>query len=719
MGKIEIEIVQCSNLAAPGPSFVTISVEKTKETTRSIPHTFSPVFDQRFTFDILSPAESLVRLKVLDSSYKSPKLLGYANLSLAGCPQATDSCKTVDLEGAASGTITVNVKPLDFYVPPTGLALRMGWSAKVVAVRPTYVRKSRFASQKSWVALLQVENGAPEDGEKGHVQTWQVQRLWEDLVAASAVLQSPKADEQRAALFRSPLPSRSKIDETSGAAVISMWLRQFYDQAASWTWEHDAMRSLFTQNWFQPNTQNWLASRIVHQGTLSRTGSAIGGKKLFGAVVDDALLIYKKEGDSNPLFLIELSSTTVEASPGSNSSRFTLFFVGERAKQVTYEARSEVDRDQWIKHIQEQQRAVQANESEVGFVTLRVVGATNVRCADPNGYSDVYVMSACAGQQHTTPIRFKTLNPSFPSTLYRFENVRLSTAVRLILLDWDKIGAPDFLGQVYLPLSSLKPEEPTSIDLPLAGRLGDKKPAEGSVQLVVELVMDASAGSMAGGGGGATHRQFHVPLESNRPPAVVLDCVQRLRDKEWLDAEGLFRISGAMGNIRALRAQYDAGEGSLPDSTPVHDVAGLLKLWFRELVEPLLSFDAYAKFIAVDCTNASARVAAFTSLLSELPTPNKNVLRVLFALLRDVAKFSSVNLMTKENLAIVFGPTLLRARVDSLDGVMHMIKINQVTAHLIVDSATILGTELEGVDDDLQPGAAEPPAKVDGAPPAV
>ena len=699
MGKIEVEVVQCGNLASPGPSFVSLQLEKQKETTAQIPHNFNPAFGERFTLDVASPAESVLRLKVLDASFKSPKLLGFASLSFAGCPQAVDTTKVLDLEGAASGTVTVNVKPLDFFVPPTGLTLRMGWTAKVISVRPTYTRKSRFSSQKSWMVLLQVENGAPEEGDKGHVQTWQVQRVWEDLVASSAALQSSKVDEQRAALFRTPLPSRSKLDVSSGPSTISLWLRQFYDQAASWTWEHDAIRSLFTHNWFQPNNLNWLGSRIVHQGVLSRTGSAIGGKRLYGAVADDVLFIYKKEGDTNPQFLIELSATRVEATAGSNTSRFTLFYEGERTTQITYEARSEVDRDQWIKAIRSQQDAVKAKESQVGVLTLRVVGATNVRCADPNGYSDVYVMSACAGQQHTTPIRFKTLNPSFPSTLYRFENVRLSAAVRLIVLDWDKIGAPDFLGQLYLPLSSLKPEEPTSIDLPLTGRIGDKKPVEGSVQLVVELVTDSSAGSMAGGGGSSGHRQFHVPLESNRPPAVFLDCVQRMRDRDWLSTEGLFRISGAMGNIRVLRAQYDAGEGSLPEDTPVHDVAGLLKLWFRELVEPLLTFDRYSKFLAVDCNNATARVEAFSTLLGELPTPNRNVLRVLFAFLRDVAKFSSVNLMTKENLAIVFGPTLLRARVDSLDGVMHMIKINQVSAHLIVDSASILGTELEGVED--------------------
>ena len=91
---------------------------------------------------------------------------------------------------------------------------------------------------------------------------------------------------------------------------------------------------------------------------------------------------------------------------------------------------------------------------------------------------------------------------------------------------------------------------------------------------------------------------FGVPLAESvdsgvRLPWVVLQTVAVLTERGF-EAEGLFRLSGSAARINAIRRLYDSGRASqaldaLRNEGDVHTVAGVLKLWLRDLPESLLT----------------------------------------------------------------------------------------------------------------------------------
>jgi hypothetical protein len=104
-----------------------------------------------------------------------------------------------------------------------------------------------------------------------------------------------------------------------------------------------------------------------------------------------------------------------------------------------------------------------------------------------------------------------------------------------------------------------------------------------------------------------TTRVFGVDLKElkSRPnaksliPYVIQNTISHL-DCFGLEIEGLFRKSGSASQIEYFREQYDQGiTVDLRGCPDPHTVAGLLKLYLRELPEPLLTFDMYDKVVNV------------------------------------------------------------------------------------------------------------------------
>lgn len=91
---------------------------------------------------------------------------------------------------------------------------------------------------------------------------------------------------------------------------------------------------------------------------------------------------------------------------------------------------------------------------------------------------------------------------------------------------------------------------------------------------------------------------FGVPLENSidagqELPWIVVQTVHVLRQR-GLECEGVFRLSGSAERVGKLKKLYDSGRAgsamtALRDEGDVHTVAGVLKLWLRELPDPLLT----------------------------------------------------------------------------------------------------------------------------------
>lgn len=81
-------------------------------------------------------------------------------------------------------------------------------------------------------------------------------------------------------------------------------------------------------------------------------------------------------------------------------------------------------------------------------------------------------------------------------------------------------------------------------------------------------------------------------------PKIVKECVAFLQDNA-IKQEGIFRISPSASIIELAKGKYDSGEDIAIESYDHNVAAGLLKLYFRELPEPLLTYNLYDKFVSL------------------------------------------------------------------------------------------------------------------------
>ncbi|KAH8907882.1 RhoGAP-domain-containing protein [Coniochaeta sp. PMI_546] len=150
-------------------------------------------------------------------------------------------------------------------------------------------------------------------------------------------------------------------------------------------------------------------------------------------------------------------------------------------------------------------------------------------------------------------------------------------------------------------------------------------------------------------------------------PMVVYQCIQAV-DLYGLGVEGIYRLSGSLPHVNKLKAMFDhdSSSPSLDFRNPenffhdVNSVAGLLKQFFRDLPDPLLTREHYHSFIeAAKNEDEVLRRDSLHAIINDLPDPNYATLRALTLHLHRVIENSSVNRMSTQNLAIVFGPTLM------------------------------------------------------------
>ncbi|KAI8966079.1 RhoGAP-domain-containing protein [Daldinia sp. FL1419] len=150
-------------------------------------------------------------------------------------------------------------------------------------------------------------------------------------------------------------------------------------------------------------------------------------------------------------------------------------------------------------------------------------------------------------------------------------------------------------------------------------------------------------------------------------PMVVYQCIQAV-DLYGLAVEGIYRLSGSSAHVNKLKHLFDTNEDApiLDFRNPenffhdVNSVAGLLKQFLRDLPDPLLTSEHYAGFIeAAKSDDEVVRRDSLHAIINALPDPNYATLRALALHLHRVIEHSAVNRMNSQNLAIVFGPTLM------------------------------------------------------------
>ncbi|MFT7799553.1 N-chimaerin [Arapaima gigas] len=156
-----------------------------------------------------------------------------------------------------------------------------------------------------------------------------------------------------------------------------------------------------------------------------------------------------------------------------------------------------------------------------------------------------------------------------------------------------------------------------------------------------------------------------VKAHNTKRPMVVDMCIREIESR-GLKSEGLYRVSGFSDLIEDVKLAFDRDGEKADISVNVYEdiniITGALKLYFRDLPIPVITYDAYPRFIeAAKLTDPDERLEALHEALKLLPPAHCETLRYLMAHLKRVTQHEKDNLMNAENLGIVFGPTLMRA----------------------------------------------------------
>ncbi|KAF9573398.1 hypothetical protein EC968_008580 [Mortierella alpina] len=146
-------------------------------------------------------------------------------------------------------------------------------------------------------------------------------------------------------------------------------------------------------------------------------------------------------------------------------------------------------------------------------------------------------------------------------------------------------------------------------------------------------------------------------------PAVVYRCIEYLNAHKAQLEEGIYRLNGSSAVIKSLKDRFNHdGDVALlasEDYYDIHAVAGLLKLFLRDLPASVLTRELHRDFLQViELPNRNDRVNELTRLVACLPEANYTLLRALTAHLIDIVENADVNKMTARNVGIVFSPTL-------------------------------------------------------------
>uniref|UniRef100_A0A665TDM5 Rho GTPase activating protein 45b n=1 Tax=Echeneis naucrates TaxID=173247 RepID=A0A665TDM5_ECHNA len=159
-------------------------------------------------------------------------------------------------------------------------------------------------------------------------------------------------------------------------------------------------------------------------------------------------------------------------------------------------------------------------------------------------------------------------------------------------------------------------------------------------------------------------------------PFIITKCISEI-ERRALKMKGIYRVNGVKTRVEKLCQAFENGKElvELSQCSP-HDISNVLKLYLRQLPEPIMLFRLYNSLMGLakeslqsdgdtsegGDTESSVLVDKLKELLKELPKANLATLRYIIRHLRRIAELEEDNKMSPNNLGIVFGPSLMRPR---------------------------------------------------------
>ncbi|KAI0918052.1 hypothetical protein AcV5_002832 [Taiwanofungus camphoratus] len=159
-------------------------------------------------------------------------------------------------------------------------------------------------------------------------------------------------------------------------------------------------------------------------------------------------------------------------------------------------------------------------------------------------------------------------------------------------------------------------------------------------------------------------------------PPIMVKCCEAI-EKYGLQSQGIYRIGGTVSKVAKLKERLDRDLDSVnldadEWSSDISNVTSVLKMWLRELPDPLFTYNLHNGFLeAARNENERLRHIRLHERVNDLPDPNYSTLKYFMGHLHKVVQNEAQNAMSIQNIAIVFGPTLFGQGQPNMNGQMN------------------------------------------------
>eukprot|EP00794_Sanderia_malayensis_P006153 gene6153-6859_t len=202
-----------------------------------------------------------------------------------------------------------------------------------------------------------------------------------------------------------------------------------------------------------------------------------------------------------------------------------------------------------------------------------------------------------------------------------------------------------------------------------------------------------------------TSLEYQYQQSGNDLPDIVESCVKFIK-RFGLEHQGIFRVSGTSQEISDIKKSFEEGKDPLAGLNhwkDINAVAGVFRAYFRELKDPLFPSEYCMDYIKISrMSDKEEQISEIRRIFSHFPQLNTSIIKYLLKFLHLVSTKCDINKMNSHNLAVVFGPTLIRAPANE-DLITNQGQINIFMEFFINEFFSVFPDEADaGTCDNLR-----------------
>lgn len=192
-------------------------------------------------------------------------------------------------------------------------------------------------------------------------------------------------------------------------------------------------------------------------------------------------------------------------------------------------------------------------------------------------------------------------------------------------------------------------------------------------------------------------KSFSIPLEE------LMDKVEGKMLPDFLDKSisyikehglkipSIFRTAPPKANLEDAKKKIDLNTIEWNEINDIHIYTGIIKLFLKELPEPLMTFELFDQFIKIpSIENEEERLAELKRVIDLMPQYSLLVFRSLMHLLFLVEENKEFNKMTSLNLSAVFTPLILYPEEPNPETMVDDIEKSKEVVNIIITNANKL-----------------------------